>query len=403
MLSQIKTFLGLNQNHQVQKPFFIGYQKSWNKKLIALSNQQLLKHVLIVGQDGLGQASQYFYPTMSKIKDSFIVVDKGDSYHACLLDEHLTKQENQKRIRFDCSKAQSHKFNWIPFCKDDNYFAYAIAQATLFNTNQQATGFHSGVATHFLAAIYAYTATLDKPTPKAAYDLISNNTSREIVERLSKSHNKVVSTFLPLVGSIDKKVIESPYLAVIKDNLSWLKDEQITSFTDTLDLFDFTLLRKEKVAVHIVISEDDLELDQASQHLARIILTCALMQLIQESKGKSVYLFIRHLTDLGYFSHLNALPKLTQHNIGLIACSQSHIDTWLHYYDEWMTKSILADFDTKIFLEGIAYSKFAKYLPSTQQLPNQINSNQSGLRVDPFNDLLVLINNQKPIEVTRLR
>lgn len=401
-ISQIKKLLGL-QKQEAQKPFSIGYQKSWNKKLIALSNQELLKHVLIVGQSGYGQGTRYFYPTMHKIEDSFIVVDKGDSHHACLSNEFLTKEQKQKRIRLDPSKAQSHKFNWIPFCKHNNYFAHELAKATLFNTNEQAIGFHSGASTDLLAAIYAYTATLDNPTPTTAYSLISNNTSTEIIERLSKSDSKVVSGFLALVTAMDRKVIEKCYLETIKDKLSWLKNEQIASFTDTPDTIDFTLLRKEKVAIHIVISEDSLELHYASQHLARIILTCALMHLMQWTNGKSVYLFIRHLTDLGYFSYLDFLPQLSQYKIGLIACSQNHIDAWLHRYGQWTTKVILDNFHTKIFLEGIDYSKFAKYLPSIHQLPNQTNSSEPGLKAEPFKDHLVLINNQKPFQVTRLR
>jgi type IV secretory pathway TraG/TraD family ATPase VirD4 len=332
------------------------------------------------------------------------VVDNGDIYQSKKLTNSInnrattqTTQVEEQEVLFDCTNPKSSKFNWIPYCKNEPYLAQSIAQASLFSRNQEISGFHYGVATDFLAAIYAYTSTLENPTPITAYNLISNNRSVELIERLSKSSNQVVSTFLPLVTTMDKKVIAA-YLSGIKNKLSWLEQEQVVSFTNTPDLVDFTRLRKEKVGVYITISQSSLYL--ASHHLSRIILTCAISQLIQDYKGRSVYFFIRHLTDIGYFSYLHALSQLSQYNIGFIACSQTNIAAWLDRYDEMATKDILAAFHTKIFLEDGAYSTFLNYLPANQQLNQKSleQNNTDSLSIQSFHHQLILINGQQPFQ-----
>lgn len=407
MVNEIKVFLGLKRQ-KTEKPFLIGYEGSWKKKEVSLSHKDLLKHVLIVGAGGLGQQRRFLCPTINSIKDSnsFIVVDNGDIYQAR---KQKGEYKGKQEVLFDYSNPESDKFNWIAYCKDEERWAFEIAKASLFDRESQSTGFHYDMEAGFLAAIYAYTATLDNPIPATAYSLISNNSSTELIEILSKSNNKIVSVFVSLALRINKKVIAN-YLSRIKDSLSWLEDERIVSFTSTTNFVDFSRLRRDPVGVHLVIPDDEMILCGASDSLARIILTCALIQLMEENKGRSVYIFMRNLTDIGYFSYVDGFSYLSKNNIGIIACCESRVDDWLHYYEETTTKNILDSFHTKIFLEDMAYYLFAKYLSSNEQtISNQNLMNrkrnqgegESFSVVERFKDYLVLIKGQPPFQVLK--
>lgn len=388
MLHQIKSFLGLKQA-MPKELFLIGYQEQgrWRKEPISLSQKDLLRHLLIVGSSGLGQDILFLEPIINKITQSFIFVEQTP--HPKI---NFTGQR-QEVMHFGLNNNQTNKFNWIPYCKDNPYWAYSIAEASLFTTNEETTGFHKGMLATFLAAIYAYTATLDDPIPSTTYSLISTNSSTQIVKVLRTSDSKVVYKFLPLVIAMDKTVIEA-YLSEIKSNLAWFDYEQVDTFTDTTELIDFSRLRKEKIGVYVTNSDENIDLYYASKSLSRIILTCALNQLMQDSKGKPVHLFLSDLTDVGYFSYLHALPELSNKNIALITCSGMQVDSWLYYYGEIASKHILTDFHTKIFLAQTPYHEVTKF---AQYIDAKLEESISEYAEPRLSKQLVLINGLEPL------
>lgn len=366
VLSQIKENLLSIIKPSTKSEFIVGYQgRGWNSKAITLTDEEVGKCVLIVGSNGLGQHIKYFYPTMDKTTDSFIIVD--DSRHYEMMSKGIRKNIDEKTLKFDITDDKSSKFNWIPLCKNYPGLAYRIAEVCLFEKSEEVVGFHKNLTAQLLALIWIYCSSLESPTPKTAYKLICETSALELMEVLSKSTNPFLIKRLGLLETVNIEVIEG-YLSLIKDKLNWLAKEEVINFTDTTEVIDFRRLRQEKIGVNLSVITDviDEPVNALTSKLSRIILTCALRELMQYNKGKRVYLFVRYLTDLSYLSYLSDLEILVKNNISLIGCLQSFIDPFLFTYGEEQTKLILSNFHSKIFLEKQIVDGFIRYL-STEE------------------------------------
>ena len=367
VLSQIKENLLSIIKPSTKKEFIVGYQgNKWNSKAITLTDEEVSKCVLIIGSNGLGQQFKYFYPTMDKITGSFIVVDDGRHYE---MSKGIRKNIDEKILKFDITDDKSSKFNWIPLCKNYPGLAYRIAEVCLFERSKEAVGFHKNLTAQLLALIWIHCSSLESPMPKTAYKLICETSALELMKILSKSTNPFLIKRLGLLQTVNIEVIEG-YLSLIKGKLDWLAKEEVVSFTDTTEVIDFRRLRQEKIGVNLSVITDviDEPVNALTSKLSRIILTCALRELMQYSKGKRVYLFVRYLTALSYLSYLSELEILVKNNISLIGCLQSFIDPFLSTYGEAQTKHILSNFHSKIFLEKHIVDGFVSYLSTEENI-----------------------------------
>lgn len=317
----------------------VGYTTN-KKQRIELPQQKVLEHVLIIGANGQGQMTNFVYPNVVNVDNSFIIIDTDFLLRHAL--RHAMPANNEKLLIYDFDSPLTEHFNWILLCQDVDW-AYSLAEATLIKTAQEIS-FHSQGTINFLAAIYCHSATLENSTPGEVYNLICNHGTIEVLNVLLNSSSNVANKIATSLWDLDKKVLDS-YLENIRTSLEWLKDPKIISFTESDIAPDFSSLRREKICIYLGVQD---AFDQIPA-LYRLMLTTLIKQL-KATDGMPVYLFINHLARIYYLSCLEDLRSLTKHKIGLIASLHSTPRRWEYEYGKESAINMLNACYSKIIL-----------------------------------------------------
>jgi hypothetical protein len=349
----INEFLVSSKSMPKASSMMVGYLQD-KKQRIDIPQEKVLEHVVIVGVSGYGQKINFIYPNLIDIDNSFVVVTTDFLAFRAL-------HNNQKTLIYDPSNPLTEAFNWIPLCKETDW-AYSLAEATLINRAEELDSFHNQQIINFLAAIYCHTASLENPTPRQTYNLISKSSLIQIIDILFHSTSilaKEIAESLVL-QALNPEVLEE-YWKHIRTSLEWLKDPKIISFTDSDIAPDFSCLREQKIGVYLAVKENFYQLA-----LHRLILTV----LIKQSRsvvGMPIYIFTGLEANIDYMSCFKDLSALTKDKIALITLV-NRIERWEWAYGREATTRMLADCYCKITLDTNALYSSKNFIKKANEL-----------------------------------
>lgn len=350
----INDFLVDSKNSPKPGSMIIGHPSN-KKQRIELPPEKVLEHVLIIGTNGYGQMTNFVYPNLLNLDNSFVILDQDFSFCPT-----PPAPLNQKLLVFDCENPLTQRFNWIPLCKDDD-LAYSLAKATLVYKWQDSTSFDTQESINLLTAIYSHTASLDKPTPTESYKFICSYGATELVDILLNSASNSAKKIASSLQALESTLLDN-YLEKIKVSLEWLKVPNIPLFTESNTSPDFTKLRTEKIGIYLAIQDFNCEISA----LYRLVLT-VLIQQLKSSEGMPVYFFISHRAGIGYLSCLENLSGLTKHKIALIALVHSGL-RWQYDYGKEAASKMFNDCYCKIMLERFGLHQSKDFIKKANEL-----------------------------------
>lgn len=328
-------------------------------KRIDLPEYLMYRHTMVLGPSGVGKGRGFFLWQLPNFNGSFVYCDpKGEGWR---ISSGYRKHSRRYAPR---EPDNSVCFNWIPLCGTDGHICLSLARAVILSSGGAAGAegnFWIDTGSFFLAAVFAHTSTFARPTPAAAYDLLTTIKGEDLTEILLNSPSLIARQYATLFSAADYKLRGNIMIGATA-KLVWLSDEKVRRFTSaSLEPPDFGELRRKNVAVYWVLSEQDVAV---LKPLSTLFFTLVLNQ-IKNAEGKiPVCLLLDEVANIGRIPDLEVeIAVVRGRDIGLVLGVQS-LAQFENVYGQAAGKIIADQCNTKVVLAGLDF-KSADYLSKT--------------------------------------
>jgi type IV secretion system protein VirD4 len=333
--------------------FIIGQCK---QGFLVLEWKRTSRHQLIIGVNGSGKTFSMICPNIiGSTGESLFISDvkrqKGTTNGELW---ELTSGYKRKVCYFSPLEPKKNmlKFNWIPALRGDVVTAKLFAEAIVFSSegakNAGASTFWYETARDLLAATWLHAAETDDPTPANAYQILMLKES-ELRKLLENSH-------VPAARLAARTYLDAPdktsgsMLSTARNSFSFMQSPEIQQFTDTLKATDFSVLRREEIAIYYQARSEKKTL---LQPLNCLILTYMFTQL-KETDGLMVKFILDEFANFGKIPDFaTEITLLRDKNLPIIAAVQTYRSQIESVYGRTETETILTNFNNKFCFAGL--------------------------------------------------
>lgn len=255
---------------------FLGYDR---KRAVYLPRSVALRHGLVLGPTGSGKSYGFFIPNARRLAGTSLVVTdpKSELWHK-------TARHHAEAHRFaPVDPHHSRVFNWIPLCQEAR-IAERIARAIVESGNTRRTEqVWLDLEAGFLSALFAHSATLEDPTPRTAYTLLTGQPGKALLGQLTDSASPIAREQANLLQETTER-IRGSVLPVVAARLQFLRDPATVRFCSASPKPpDFGILRTRPTALYWCVPEGEITRLQA---LSAVFFTVLIEQLIA-GQGKA--------------------------------------------------------------------------------------------------------------------
>ncbi len=333
--------------------FIIGQCK---QGFLVLEWKRTSRHQLIIGVNGSGKTFSMICPNIiGSTGESLFISDvkrqKGTTNGELW---ELTSGYKRKVCYFSPLEPKKNmlKFNWIPALRGDVVTAKLFAEAVVFSSegakNAGASTFWYETARDLLAATWLHAAETDDPTPANAYQILMLKES-ELRKLLENSH-------VPAARLAARTYLDAPdktsgsMLSTARNSFSFMQSPEIQHFTNTVKATDFSVLRREEVAIYYQARSEKKTL---LQPLNCLILTYMFTQL-KETDGLMVKFILDEFANFGKIPDFaTEITLLRDKNLPIIAAVQTYRSQIESVYGRTETETILTNFNNKFCFAGL--------------------------------------------------
>ncbi len=362
--------------------FIIGQCK---QGFLVLESKRTSRHELIIGVNGSGKTFSIVCPNIiGSTGESLFISDvkrqKGTTNGELW---ELTSGHKKKACYFSPLEPAKNmlKFNWIPALRGDVVTAKLFAEAVVFSTegakNAGASAFWYETARDLLAATWLHTAETESPTPANAYQILMMKEAdlRKLLENSHVSAARLAArTYL---DAPDKT--SGSMLSTARNSFSFMQSPEIQHFTDTPTATDFTVLRREEVAIYYQARSEKKTL---LQPLNCLILTYMFNQL-KEDDGLMVKFILDEFANFGKIPDFaTEITLLRDKNLPIIAAVQTYRSQIESNYGRVETDTILTNFNNQFCFAGLdakSAEEVSRGLGEFTYVQEKISRSTSGL------------------------
>jgi type IV secretion system protein VirD4 len=362
--------------------FIIGQSK---QGFLVLEWKRTSRHVLIIGVNGSGKTFSIICPNIiGSTGESLFISDvkrqKGTTNGELW---ELTSGYRKKACYFSPLEPTKNmlKFNWIPALRGDVVTAKLFAEAVVFSSegakNAGASAFWYETARDLLAATWLHAAETDDPTPANAYHILMMKES-ELRKLLENSH-------VPAARLAARTYLDAPdktsgsMLSTARNSFSFMQSPEIQHFTNTSNATDFSVLRREEVAIYYQARSEKKTL---LQPLNCLILTYMFTQL-KETDGLMVKFILDEFANFGKIPDFaTEITLLRDKNLPIIAAVQTYRSQIESVYGRTETETILTNFNNKFCFAGLdekSAEEVSRSLGEFTYVQEKISRSTSGL------------------------